>query len=496
MGAVFGFLHSIRWQDLLDILINSYILFRIYILFHQTNAFKVIIGIAILWISQKVAVGLGLVITSWVLQAIIAVAAIIIIVVFRNELRTVLQVHNLKSFLWGTPAMIIESPAEIIAKAVTQMGKKRIGALLVFPGREDISELVHGGIPWNGKVSEEMLLSIFWPNNPVHDGAAIIEGDIIKEVGVLLPLSQRSDLPTFYGTRHRAALGISERSDAFVIVVSEERGRISVAKSGEIRAVPDPEDLQAELEEHTGIREYGRERVTRQREVIKTIIAAFASLIVITSIWFGFTRSKDVIISFDVPIEFLNRPQGLEILDARPSAVRLHISGASALLRALKPQQISVQIDLSKAVEGKNILPIAQENVSMPPGIELNRIEPHFVEVFLDRIVTKEVMVQADWVGHLDDSLLISKVIINPQRVKIIGGKFILENIRTIYTVPLRLDVIRKSGSQVVPVVLTPASVRLAPGAPEKVTVTYVVTRRPEHNQHLQKSSAEQDNGA
>ncbi|SFM42465.1 diadenylate cyclase [Thermodesulforhabdus norvegica] len=469
----------IRWQDILDILINSYILFRIYILFHETNAFRVIIGIAILWIAQKVAVGLGLIITSWVLQAIIAVAAIIIIVVFRNELRTVLQVHNLRTFLWGSPLRVQETPSEIIARAAIQMGKKRIGALMVFPGREDITELVHGGIPWNGKVSQEMLLSIFWPDNPVHDGAAIIEGDTVKEVGVLLPLSQRSDLPTFYGTRHRAALGLSERSDALVVVVSEERGRVSVAKKGNIQAVPDVETLKQELDQQAKPGKPVETRKERTRERLKSIIAAVVSLAVITSIWFGFTRSRDVIMAVDVPIEFTGRPADLEILDARPSQVRLHVSGASALMRSLKPQQISVQVSLAKATEGVNALPITQENVYLPPGITLSRIEPHFVEVVLDRIITKKVDVQIDWVGHLDSSLTMLSARVMPKTVTIVGGKSILNSIDTVYTAPVRLDDIKESGTITVPLVLAPASLKLAPGSPERVKIEYTVIPRP-----------------
>ncbi len=478
MRALFVFLKTIRWQDVIDILINSYILFRIYVLFHQTSAFRVIIGIAILWVAQKVAISLGLVITSWVLQAIIAVAAIIIIVVFRNELRTVLQVHNLRSFLWGSPARTIETPEEIIAKAVTQMGKKRIGALLVFPGREDIAELVHGGIPWNGKVSQEMIISIFWPNNPVHDGAIIIDGDIIKEVGVLLPLSQRPDLPTFYGTRHRAALGLAERSDALVIVVSEERGRISIAKNGDIRAVPGADEIKEELHAHSKPFAQEEPESYKRRATLKTVLAGFASLVIITSIWFGFTRSKDVIMSLDVPIEFVNRPQDLEILDARPTQVRVHVSGASALLRTLRPQQVSVQVDLSQATEGRNVLAITQDNVYLPPGVLLNRIEPHFIEVILDRLIVKEVTVQADWEGHLDDNLLMSKVEVFPSKISIIGGKSILKDIKTIYTIPIRLDTIKSSGEVTVPLILAPASIKLAPGMPEKVKVKYTITKR------------------
>jgi uncharacterized protein (TIGR00159 family) len=205
MSQFWAFIGSIRWQDLVDITFNSYVLFRLYVLFRNTNAFRILAGIASVWLVQEMAASLGLILTSWALQAITAAAAIIIIVVFRNEIRSVLQARNFKAFFWGSPLREMPTPIETIVDTVFQMGKKRIGALIVIPGKEDLRELVHGGIPWNGTVSPEMLMSIFWPKNPVHDGAIVIQGNRVVEVGVLLPLSQRKDLPTFYGTRHRAA---------------------------------------------------------------------------------------------------------------------------------------------------------------------------------------------------------------------------------------------------------------------------------------------------
>ena len=153
MKPFIAFLTSIRWQDVADVIVNSYILFRLYVLFHGTNAFRILVGIASLWIVQEMAASLGLILTSWVLQGITAAAAIIIIVVFRNEIRTALQLQNLRSFLWGAPHSDRTTPIDTITESVYQMGKKRIGALIVFPGKEDLSEIIHGGIRWDGMVS-------------------------------------------------------------------------------------------------------------------------------------------------------------------------------------------------------------------------------------------------------------------------------------------------------------------------------------------------------
>ena len=217
METAILFFSSIRWQDVLDITLNGYILFRLYVLFRGTNAFRVLMGIALLWFLQRISSSLELVVTSWLVQGILAVATLIIIVVFRNEIRAVLQARNIRSIFWGLPRASMQTPVQIIVESAFELAGRRTGALIVLPGNEDLSESVHSGIRWRGVVSKEMIVSIFWPDNPVHDGAIVIQGDEVTEVGVILPLSHRQDLPSFYGTRHRAAAGLAETTDALAV---------------------------------------------------------------------------------------------------------------------------------------------------------------------------------------------------------------------------------------------------------------------------------------
>ncbi len=477
MSNFIAFLSTVRWQDVVDIVINSYILFRVYVLFQGTNAFRVLVGITSLWILQEVAASLGLILTSWAVRGITAAAAIIIIVVFRNEIRTALQARNLKTFLWGSPHREQASSVEVIAESAFQMGKKRIGALLVFPGKEDLSEIIHGGIPWNGNISQEMLVSIFWPKNPVHDGAIIIRDNKVAEVGVLLPLSQRQDLPTFYGTRHRAAAGLAERSDAMVVVVSEERGRVTVAKDNWIKPIAQAEELCQLLRQHLNLSD-GASESQKKRQKLKLSIAAVLSFLIMTGVWFGFTRSHDTIIALNVPLEYVNRPPSLEILDTSADEVRLQLYGSSALIKSLRQGQVQARIDLGKATEGKNSFPITQDNIALPPGVFLNRVEPSTIEVTLDLPVTKEIAVQADWVGKLPEHLIMTEMRITPATVRVIGGSKILERVNTIYTTPVRLDNLTRSGSVTANLVLTPPSLKFASGSPDKVTLHFVLEER------------------
>jgi diadenylate cyclase len=477
MTRFLSFIATIRWQDLVDITINSYILFRLYVLFRGTNALRILLGIAALWSLQRVAGSLGLIITSWALQGITAAAAIIIVVVFRNEIRTALQVRNFRAFIWGSPNRELSTPVEIIVDAAYQMGRKRIGALMVVPGREDLQELIHGGIPWNGTLSREMIMSVFWPKGPVHDGAIMVRGQTITEVGVLLPLSQRQDLPTFYGTRHRAAAGLAERSDALVIVVSEERGRVSVAKDHWIKPVAQPEDLLQILREHLHMFEWLEVR-KQKKERWKMGLAAVLSLLAIITIWLGFTRGRDTTLNMTVPVEYYNRPPSFEILETSVNEVKLQLNGSSALIRSLSPAQVEVRVDLSKAVDGINVVPVTKDNIILPPGISVSRTDPPMVKITLDRPTVKELPVQVDWVGRIAGDYSLVEVRLSPDVARVIGGKDTLSKISTVYTTPVRLDSLQKTGSVAASLLLNPPSLKLAPGTQERITIFYRLQER------------------
>lgn len=476
MDKILSFFAGIRWQDVADILLNSYILFRLYALFRGTNVFRVLMGIAVLWFFQRIAVSLGLVLTSWVIQGIIAVAALIIIVVFRNEIRSVLQAKNLRAIFWGFPRGTMNTPVETIVDSVYELGRRRMGALLVFPDREDLGEVIHSGIPWQGLLSREMILSIFWHDNPVHDGAAIVQGDQVTEVGAVLPVSKRPDLPSHYGTRHRAAAGLAEETDALVITVSEERGTVSVAKGPEMKTVRGKEALAQILREHLDFPVAEEGRLKRGRAELG--IAGLVSLVFISGVWFSFTRGLDTLITLEVPVEYMNRSPRMEILDTSVKTVRLDLSGSGTLVRSVRPEQVKVRLDLSKAVAGLNKFSITQQNITVPPGVVLKNVRPQVVEVSLDALVEKELPVQVDWVGTLPEQLRLVEAKLTPQKTRVMGESRILQEVSTIYTEKVPLDKIEKSGTITVKLTPNPASLKIVSGSKENVTVEYVVKER------------------
>lgn len=480
MGNIIDFFSSIRWQDIIDIALMSYIIFRLYVLFKGTNVFRVLIGIAFLWFFQRIASWLGLIVTSWAIQGITGVAAIILIVIFRNEIRSVLQIKNLRSFLWGFHRRSIDTPGDAIVEGVFQLAGKGHGALVVLPGKEDIHETVHSGINWEGTLSKEMITSIFWPDNPVHDGAAVINGNKITQVGAILPLSRRTDLPSYYGTRHRAAAGLAEASDALVIVVSEERRNVVAAMDSRIFPVGTKKELSGLIKEHIGISSGAGRFIKRQK--MELALASIFSFLFIAVIWWSFTRGVDTLISLEIPVEYTNRQKGLDIYDTSSNTVRLDLGGSGARLKSVKSENVSVTVDLSNTRIGTNNCLISEKNVSsLPPGVSLKNIRPPYIEVTLDRAIEKSVPVQVDWTGKLPDNMILSEVIIEPPEVRINGRSTVMDDISTVYTEKISLSEIEKSGELTVGIVLSDPSLKLL-DSPGSVRIKYTVKEKAKEN--------------
>ena len=469
-------LSGLRWQDVVDILLNSYIMFRLYVLFRGTNVIRMVVGIAMLWILARVAMDLGLIVTSWAMQGIIAAAALIIIIVFRNEIARVLQARNLKSFFWGIPKRQNRTPIDIIVESVYELARHKLGALIVLPLKQEIETVVTGGVPWHGKLSQEMLLTIFWHGTPAHDGAAIVQGDQVTEVAAILPLSKSSALPSYFGTRHRAAFGLSEKTDALVIVVSEERGEVTVFKDGKFIHIHDVADLDRVLREHTGTKGVTKESRYQKMELG---IAAMICLAGITAIWFSFARGFETFVTMKVPVEYMNREPKMELLATSASSVTLHLSGSGSLIRSLQPDQVKVKLDLAHAVVGSNHIAIVRDSIFLPPGIDLKEVEPQVLDVNLDVPEKKSLPIQPDWTGKLPAGLIMQDMRVIPDMVKVTGGSLALQDIQTIYTQKIPLDKITADGKTSVSLVLLPSSLKLDDESKNRVEVRYTIVKRP-----------------
>jgi len=477
MDTLFTFLAGIRCWDVADILLISYILFRLYALFRGTLVFGILMGIAVLWfVLLPITLSTGMVLTSQVFQGITAAAALIIIVVFRTEIRSLLLAKNLKSFFWGFPRMRLNTPVEVIVESVYELAKKRTGALIVLMGNEDPEEVVHSGISWRGQVSKEMILSIFWRDNPVHDGAIIIQDDQIRDVGVILPLSQSKDLPSRYGTRHRAAAGLAEATDALVIVVSEERGTVSVAKGTEMKGVTGRDQLLQTVREHLGIPE--NEEGGKKRGRLELSIAGLVFLICVSFYWYIIAKGEATVKIFEeIPVEYVNSEPGMEIIGS-VNSLRVELSGSARLIRQMSEDQVNVSIDLDKVTEAEKTIKITRKNMSLPPGVRLQSVTPEEVEVVLDRMVRKVLPIQVNWVGKLPENLRLLDAKVTPRQIALTEGSRVINEISTIYTEKISLDQIEKSGTITAKLDISPASLKMDSGSRTTVDIDLKVADR------------------
>jgi len=238
---------NIRIRDIFDILIVAMAFYKILMLIRETRAEQLIKGIFTLFALTKISEWLELYTLHWILDTTMTVGVIAILIVFQPELRRALEYIG-RSRFFSKSFMEIkgESLKEVfdeIVDAVASLSRQKIGALIVIERETGLSEVVETGTRMDGKVTSDLLINIFIPNTPLHDGAVIIKDDKIKAAGCFLPLTENMSLSKDLGTRHRAALGISERSDCLAIIVSEETGSISIAENGSLARYLDSKTL-------------------------------------------------------------------------------------------------------------------------------------------------------------------------------------------------------------------------------------------------------------
>ncbi|MCK4756156.1 diadenylate cyclase CdaA [candidate division WOR-3 bacterium] len=244
---MFGFL-PLRPFDIIDVIVVAFLLYQFFKFVKGTKATPILIGLAVFFIVSFISRWLDLKAFSWIMRSVLAVWVVAFVIVFQPEIRNVLarigRQRTIKFFLK------VEEPPTIgeIVDAVKKMSEDKIGALILIQRSIGLMDIIDTGVRIDAQVNSSLLRTIFFPDTPLHDGACVIQGDTLVAAGCVLPLSENPDLGGRYGLRHRAALGISEQSDALCIVVSEETGKISFASKSKLVTKVDIETLKRSLE--------------------------------------------------------------------------------------------------------------------------------------------------------------------------------------------------------------------------------------------------------
>ncbi len=232
MSELVALFAQMRWQDIADILLVSFVVYQVILLVKGTRAMQMILGLGVVIVTLVVSQHLQLETINWILNSFLSSIILVIIILFQSDIRRALSRMGQGPF-FATDTDPSPTLEEVVRTAVS-LASRMMGGLIVLERGVGLADFVETGTKLDARVSRELLVSLFQPPGPLHDGAIIVRGERIVAARCLLPLSTNPNLGRHLGTRHRAALGLSEESDAVCVVVSEERGRVSVAVNGKL----------------------------------------------------------------------------------------------------------------------------------------------------------------------------------------------------------------------------------------------------------------------
>ena len=385
------FFHWFDVADVIDIAIVAVLFYAGLVWFKKTRAFLVVVGIVILGVVYALGRFFNLFLTTAILQSFFTVFLVAVIVIFQEELRHFFE----RVARWGLghrPKPEAPRLVEVLVRTAGDLARARVGALIVIAGRDPLERHIEGGTELGGIPSEPLLKSIFDTHSPGHDGAAIIQGGEVTRFAVYLPLSKDLDKITGRGTRHTAALGLAERCDALAIVVSEERGQVSVARDGELRPLADVAELTPILFGY--LREKFPRRQGRRltRLVTHNLREKIIAVVLALGLW-GISASTAGVVQRDflVPVEYSNMPVELAIERVFPRELTVTLAGDERAFRLFSPEDLKATVDLSLAREGRQRVSIQEGAISrIPRNFRIDGIRPAEIDITLKRGTARE----------------------------------------------------------------------------------------------------------
>lgn len=452
-----SFIKSIRIQDILDIVIIAAMIFAGLTWFKTRASRFVLIGIILLAGIYVAARFFQLYLTTIVLQGFFAILLFVLVVIFQEDLRGFFEklamLGNIRKK--SQPLSALEGTAEIIAQTAVNLAKKNVGALIVLQGNDPLDRHVHRGTNLDGIVSEQLLESIFDPHSIGHDGAVIINGDRVTMFGCHLPLSMNTEKYGNIGLRHTAAIGLAERSDALCIVVSEERGTISLACQEELTVVKNAASLHESLEQF-----YVRNAPVKKsslpmtwlKENTKEKVIAIALACVL---WFAFGYQRDILRrDFVIPIDYKNVPQNWKIDEPQAAEAKVILQGPAQAFQLFDERSLKLSLDLSSLAEKKREFTLTKEMLNAPSNLSVTEIIPGKIRVYASKLSSYTFPVNIITRNSLPDDLSLQKITVTPSTVKVLIDSRLQPDQIKIETEPIDLQLISSATSVAAKVVL------------------------------------------
>jgi diadenylate cyclase len=376
-------LKEIRFLDFVDIAFSSAIIWFLFSIFRARRTWKIGAGLVGYGLILLLAHELEFNLTVKILQGLSAVVILIVVVIYQNEIRRVLD--ELFNLVFRRRTKLLPgkgSVPELLIRIVYELSERRWGALIILPGQLALDGLITAGTSLDGVISRPLLLSLFDPESPGHDGAMVLRGDRIERFSSRLPLTEHDEQVQERGTRHAAAIGLSEKSDALILVVSEESGSISVAKDGILETMSDSQALLQDISDFStdlDSRESGRQRY---RSYLRMVLRLVFSVIITAVVWLVLVPGSAVVtMVFEIPVEVQDIPTGFEFVSVTPPKASVSLTGERRELFKLRPDDLLIPLDGTLTSLGRQTYSLNSSQMMLPGNLEIDKISPTSVKV-------------------------------------------------------------------------------------------------------------------
>jgi diadenylate cyclase len=389
MSELFSYLRSIRyfdWQSVLDILLVAWLLYQCSLWVRGSRAAMAAVGLLVIGVVALLARWSGLILAGWLFQSLWAVIVILLIVVFQPELRQILERMSLLDVVRGRRNLLQRETLTELTEAVFDLARDKIGALVVLPQHDPLDPYLLGGVRVESLVSREVLRAVLQPPSPIHDGAIILHANRLERAACFLPMTTVSGLPSHYGARHRAALGLTERCDALCLLVSEEQGTVTLVRQGQFMPCPSPARLRQELAQALPALD-GSTPPSGQRWYWLTnrLWAKVLAVGTAATLWMAVAGQKSAEIALTVPVEYQRIAPTVELRGDVPTEVLIRLRGPQLALDALRASPARVRVSLEQARDGLNYVVLTARHIDLPPGVELTDIRPSLLVLEVHR---------------------------------------------------------------------------------------------------------------
>lgn len=474
-----GFLQNIRLMDFLDIGIIAVFIYLILVWVKRARVRFILVGMIILGFIYILAHLFGLYLTTAVFQGFFAIFMIMIVVIFQEDFRHFFE----RIAIWGitrgrTRTVGLDQDIDILSSGLATLSRKKIGALVVVRGQDPLDRYIEAGVHLDGLLSQVLLESIFDPHTPSHDGAVIIDGMRLVMFGCYLPLSTNIQEIGRLGTRHAAALGLAERTDALCIVVSEGQGTISVAQEGKIGQLSEITELRRALEKF-----YAKNFPQKHKNLLIDFLSGHflekvIAVVLACGLWLAFGQRTGLIRrDFVVPIEYRSLVSDRIIGEPKPKEITITLSGSERTFSALDPKELKLTLDMSEIKDGENKFYLTKDLIRKPMALSVVNIDPEQIQLKVYKMLALSIPVEVKTQGRLPSGIGLKEIKVNPQSVSVTVPSIMEREKISVTTEPIELKSITKTTTLAPKLVIAP-DVRFSGDKAPEIKVTLEVEKK------------------